>query len=94
MSTILTDAAKVVDGDRQSDYGHPIVNHTCTSEFWSSYLRRRYGIDITLDPIDVCAMNRLQKESRLANTPSHRDSLVDIAGYARNQEMVNEVLEE
>jgi hypothetical protein len=31
---------------------------------------------------DVAAMMRLVKEARLIETPDHRDSLVDIAGYA------------
>jgi len=88
MNTILEAAAEAVDGDRQRDYGHPAVNHGCTAAFWRAYLKRRHGVDIPLDALDVCALNRLQKESRLANAPDHRDSLVDLAGYARNQEMV------
>lgn len=33
-------------------------------------------------PRDVAAMMRLMKEARLAETPDHRDSFVDLVGYA------------
>jgi len=88
--TILQEAQRVVDGARQQDYGHPKDNHGCTAAIWTAWLRRRTGLPIELTAGDVCALNRLQKESRLANTPGHRDSLVDIAGYARNQEMIGD----
>jgi len=86
--TILDQAKEAVDGDRQRDYGHPAENHGCTAALWWAYLKRRHGVDLPIDAIDVCALNRLQKEARLAHTPDHRDSLVDLAGYARNQEMI------
>ena len=44
---------------------------------------------LTLDGRDVCMLNILQKVSRDANLRVH-DNLVDIAGYARNAEMVKE----
>lgn len=44
---------------------------------------------LTLDGRDVCMLNILQKASRDANLRV-RDNLVDIAGYARNAEMVEE----
>lgn len=88
--TILDRAQDAVDGDRQRDYGHPAENHGCTAALWAAYLKRRHGVEVPVDAIDVCQLNILQKVSRLANTPDHLDSLVDIAGYARNQEMVLE----
>ena len=81
--TILEEASRVVDGDRQNDYGHPLDNHGRTAAFWSTLL----GIEIT--PEHVCIMNMLQKISRSMNRMT-RDSLVDIAGYARNVEMVQD----
>ena len=85
--TILEEAVRVVDGPRQQDYGHPHVNHGCTAALMLAYLTRRYGT-ASFDARDVCVFNMLQKISRLANTPDHRDSLVDLAGYARNYEML------
>jgi hypothetical protein len=39
-------------------------------------------------PEDVAVIQRLVKESRLARSPNHRDSLVDVAGYAQTQDLV------
>ena len=86
--TILEEAERIVDGDRCLDYGNPSVNHGCTAALIEAYLQRRYGPAARFDVADVCMANILQKVSRLANTPGHHDSLVDIAGYARNYEMV------
>lgn len=85
--TVLEEAARLVDGDRQQAYGHPADNHACTAAMWNAYLARRGHPD--LDGFDVCMLNILQKCSRLAHT-RHRDGLVDIAGFARNAEMVDE----
>jgi hypothetical protein len=88
--TILDEAARVTSTDRNDAYGHPRINHGCTAEMISAYLSRKYGTRIPFDADDVCVANILQKVSRLAHTPRHRDSLVDIAGYARNVEMMGE----
>jgi hypothetical protein len=86
--TILTRAQDVVDGDRQDDYGHPKDNHSCTAALMEAYMRRKWDDAPGFDATDVCIFNILQKISRLAHTPGHRDSLVDIAGWARNIEML------
>ncbi len=89
MRSILEEAQEIIHGDRNRDYGHPLDNHECTGGMMSWYLKRKYpGGKWTLDAEDVCVFNILQKVSRLANTPGHRDSLMDIAGYAGNVEMV------
>lgn len=91
---ILEEAAEIVNGPRPQNYGHPIDNHGCTASLWSAYLNRRLGSTIALTSLDVCYMMVLLKVSRLANDPTHIDSLVDIAGYARNAEMImNEVMD-
>jgi hypothetical protein len=91
--TILETAARIVDGKRQEDYGHPIENHGCTHDMYALWMARAMPALARMDPeaagaIVVCAFNICQKLSRLANTPNHIDSLADIAGYARNWEMV------
>jgi hypothetical protein len=85
--TILTEAAEATSGDRQRDYGHPAENHHTTAEMWQAYLRRKYSVLVGFTSRDICMMNILQKISRDANAPK-RDNLVDIAGYARNCEMI------
>lgn len=89
--TILETAQRIVDGDRGRDYGHPMDNHSCTGDLFHAFLERKYGKKcLALLPEDVCIFNILQKIARLANTPDHLDSLVDICGYARNYQMILE----
>lgn len=89
--SVLAEAARLVDGDRQTAYGHPRDNHACTAELWTAYFRRcgllRDAVEITAR--QVCIANVLQKCSRDANAPG-RDNLVDISGFAANAEMVDE----
>jgi hypothetical protein len=88
---VLEEANRLVHGDRQSGYGHPRDNHAATAELFNAYLRRKYeGTFPGLDARDVCVFNICQKLSRFANAPK-RDNLVDIAGYAANLEMLEEV---
>ena len=82
--SILDEAAKAVDGPRRSTYGHPRDNHGRTAALWSAFL------GIKIDARQVCMLNILQKVSRDAHGVAHHDTLVDIAGYARNAEMLEE----
>ena len=47
---------------------------------WNAYIAS--AGDRPLNAQDVGAMMILLKVARLANNPTHRDSLVDICGYA------------
>jgi hypothetical protein len=85
---ILEKADDVTKHARQSSYGHPFDNHGNTAKLWEAYLDRRYGLKNPIDALDVCYMMILLKVSRLANEAGQIDSLVDIAGYARNAEMI------
>jgi hypothetical protein len=86
---VLAEAARITSGDRQQAYGHPLDNHSATAEFWTTWLRRRYGADMpALDYRDVCQMMIHQKSSRHANNPK-RDNLVDQAGYAHNEDQAD-----
>jgi hypothetical protein len=85
--TVLDEAARLTATDRNRDYGEPIDNHGTTAALWAAWLKRRHGIEIPLTAEDVCFLNALQKLSRLANKVTF-DGLVDVAGYARNVEMV------
>jgi hypothetical protein len=87
--TILDEASRIVSGARRDTYGHPLDNHGATAEMVSAYLRRKYGLPVALDAEDVCWFNVLQKCSRAANVQT-RDTLTDVAGYARNLEMIGE----
>lgn len=86
---ILEEANTIIHGARNKDYGHPADNHQTTADMVRAYIKRRHGADIPLTARDICHFNILQKVSRDANAPK-RDSLVDIAGYAGNIEMIAE----
>lgn len=86
--TLLQKAHEKVYGEREQDYGKPILNLTHIADYWSLHLSRTTGEKIVLTPLDVCEMMMLLKIARLANTPEHEDTLLDIAGYAALQERV------
>ena len=83
MTTIFEEAEEIVQGARQKFYGAPDENHGRTAIMWSAYLDR------TVTAEDVCMLNILQKVSRGRHSLT-RDTLVDIAGYARNIEIIQE----
>lgn len=86
--TILDEASRITASDRQAVYGHPADDFARTAAFWTTRFahKLRPGEVFTAD--EVPAAMRLVKESRLVQSTRHRDSLVDIAGYARTQEMI------
>lgn len=77
---ILREAESIIYGDREQTYGKPSKNLTCIAQFWTAYLNNRNS-DNGLTATDVAAMMTLLKIARLANSPDHRDSLVDGCGY-------------
>lgn len=79
--TILQEANRLVNGDRQKDYGTPLTNHSRTAALFSAYL----GIPITAE--QVCYLNILQKIAR-SQHGYKRDNLTDTVGYALNLEMI------
>jgi hypothetical protein len=80
---VLEEAQDIIYGDREKTYGKPSKNLTCIAEMWAAYLTNRFGYEDTLglNAKDVAVMMTLLKCARLANTPGHRDSLVDGAAY-------------
>lgn len=82
---ILEEADKLTNKDRQDVYGHPIHDFTNVSELTKPIL------ESDIDPRLKHALYMIQvKVARLLNTPEHRDSIVDIAGYANTYSMVAE----
>lgn len=79
--TILQEAQRLVHGDRQADYGHPIDDFSRTAKLWSAIL----GFPVTAEQVGLCMC--AVKISRLCNGLK-RDSLVDLAGYAATVQMV------
>lgn len=81
---ILDEAKLITAGGRQDEYGHPFHDFNRIATMWSAYL----GVPVTAEQVAICQV--LLKASRLAHSPGHHDSLVDIAGYARCAEMVRD----
>lgn len=81
--TILEEAQKLTTDDRQGVYGHPIKDFTKVTEMAKPIL------ESDIDPRLKHALYMIQvKIARLLQTPGHRDSIVDIAGYANTYAML------
>lgn len=81
---VLEEANKLVHGDRNADYGHPLDDFSKTAAMWSAIL----GVHVTPEKVGLCMC--AVKISRQLNKPKP-DNLIDLAGYA---ETVNMVIEE
>ena len=73
---ILRMADAIVNGPRAEDYGHPKVNWDRTAKIASAVL----GIELNAGQCVLFAES--MKLARLLQTPNHKDTIVDIAGYA------------
>lgn len=72
----------VRNGLRQQNYGHPNQDFQRTAGMWTAFLSHKLkpGEVITME--EMALMMGQLKMSRLASTPGHRDSIVDLIGYA------------
>jgi hypothetical protein len=73
-TTILSQAAALVNGDRQESYGSPEDNLWRIAGMWSAYL------DAEVTAEDVAVMMSLVKISRMKNKYK-KDNSVDGVGY-------------
>lgn len=73
---ILDEASSIVNGERASTYGGPEDSFSTVASLWSSWLEKK------VSPSDVAIMLAMLKMARLKKTPKHKDSWVDLAGYA------------
>lgn len=76
-SPILAEASELIHGDRAKDYGDAKESFAHIAALWSAYTKT------TISPQDVAMMMSLLKMSRAKHSGfTHRDSFVDMAGYA------------
>ena len=75
-ASILREANMCVNGQRTDDYGTPENSFNRIAALWGGYFGEAFNA------ADVAIMLALLKVARLKNNPSHRDSWVDLAGYA------------
>ena len=73
---IIQEAAQCVLRDRNAAHGEPEDNFRDIASLWTAYV----GFEIS--SIQVACMLALTKIARLKHKSAHRDSWVDLAGYA------------
>ena len=75
---ILAEADRIINGDRQRDYGDRQQSFDAIASLWSAYL----GVSVAAT--DVAHLMILLKISRATTggNTGKRDSYVDMAGYA------------
>ncbi len=81
--TILEEAQRLITGDRNRTYDHPLDNFQRIADIWSVVL----GIKVTPEQVGLCMVG--VKLAREAYMPK-RDNLVDGAGYFGTVQMVRE----
>jgi len=81
-AAVLSAAGEAVNGSRDQDYGSPEQSFEKIAGLWNAYLDRHPNEPGYLEPWDVAAMLALLKVARIRRSPGHRDSWVDLAGYA------------
>jgi len=84
--SILLTAYNLVYGKREKDYGHPLEDFTRTGRMWGAIM----DLPGYVPPEKVALCMMAVKMSRLCHTPGHRDSVVDIAGYAATYDRLTE----
>ena len=78
---ILVNADKMVNGDRQDDYGSPENNFERIANLWCAYHAGKLKCSVT--PYDVAAILALLKIARIASGGHGKaDNWIDLAGYA------------
>ena len=86
--SVLKEAHKIIYGDREKTYGKPSKNLDTIAKMWNAYINAVDKRDLTAK--DVACLMILLKTARLANDQTHRDSVVDICGYAALVERCDE----
>jgi hypothetical protein len=78
---VLREAASLITGDRQQDYGPPEVNFQRIADLWNVQAGHLLKDDATFSPVDVALLLLQLKMARAVQSPK-RDTFVDAAGYA------------
>ena len=69
---------KEIIAERKQQYGN---NFPLICKLFNNYLQNIKNVDIVLTPEDISILMGLMKISRLANSPDHADSLIDMINY-------------
>lgn len=80
--SLLYRAQELIQGSRQQDYGDKLQNFSQIAMLWQGTLATKLQPGEKITPEDVALCMIQVKIARLAKSPDHEDSLLDIAGYA------------
>ena len=75
-------AAEAAVKDREGSYGSPQENFERIAKLWNVILAGKLGEEHEISASDVAMMMVAIKLARLIETPDHKDSAIDLAGYA------------
>ena len=81
MGNCLLEANKVINGERQDEYGNPENSFQIIAEYWTTFLKHKYGLAVPLTPLDITNMMVLFKQARKLGQKHKRDNYVDSCGY-------------
>lgn len=81
-TTILQRADTTIHGPREAEYGNKLQNFTQIAMIWQGMLAPKLQATARITPEDVGLLMIAVKMARLAKSPDHKDSILDIAGYA------------
>lgn len=84
--SVLLEAHKIINGDRQQSYGNPEDTHGVIAELWSGFMMAKLSTGVVdyhamISPKDVALMMVLFKIGRELNGAGCKDNMVDAAGY-------------
>ena len=84
--TVLEEAERIINGDRRAEYGGALESFTRIAALWSVVL----DVEVTPHQVSLCLV-QLKVARAIQGTLTgvwHRDSYVDIAGYAGCSEKI------
>ena len=85
----VEEALELICGPRMQFYGPPQENLEDIAASWTPYVKRAIETKGGLDGTDVCMLMVILKAVRQVRG-YHRDSVVDVAGYAEIAEVIND----
>lgn len=83
LARLALEGVDTVAGPRNKDYGPPERDMEAVAAMWTGYLWQRGLIprEKALEVQDVPALLMMVKLARLAHSPGHHDSIIDIIGW-------------
>lgn len=82
---VLEKAIKIINGDRQDQYGNPEDSFETIGDFWTVYVKHRNAHSAggywPIEKKDVALMMALMKIGREMHGAGKEDNMIDAAGY-------------